>query len=53
MTKDVEYYKKQLQMAIEELARKEAIILTLRAKLENMHKYIDKTFQDRNKNEEN
>ena len=42
MTKDVEYYKRQLQMAIEELAHKEAIVLTLRAKIENMHKYIDK-----------
>ena len=53
MTKDVEYYKRQLQMAIEELARKEAIVLTLRAKIENMHKYIDKSFQNRNKDEDN
>jgi|10_taG_2_1085330.scaffolds.fasta_scaffold159693_1 hypothetical protein len=53
MTKDVEYYKRQLQMAIEELAHKEAIVLTLRAKIENMHKYIDKSFQNRNKDEDN
>ena len=53
MIKDNQYYQRQLEMVIEELAHKEAIILSLRAKLENMHKYIDKTFQDRNKNEEN
>ena len=53
MTKDVEYYKRQLQMAIDELAHKEAIVLTLRAKIENMHKYIDKSFQNRNKDEDN
>ena len=40
-------------MAIEELAHKEAIVLTLRAKIENMHKYIDKSFQNRNKDEDN
>jgi len=53
MINNNQYYIHQLRMAIEEIAKKEAIILTLRAQLENMHKYIDKSFQDRNKNEEN
>ena len=38
MIKDKEYYKQQLQLAIEQLAHKEAVILTLRAEIKNISK---------------
>ena len=53
MIKNKEYYKNQLQLAIKELAHKEAIVLTLLAKIENMQKYIDKSFKNRNEDKNN